>query len=78
MYGTFTTSNDLITTMFVVRDAEGNLVCTSTSESSWVYMWSDNYCTLDIPSIPALPGEYSLNVYFNNLAVTQLQFTITE
>ena len=73
----YNTSYDLITTMFVVRDMDGNLICTSTSESSWIYMWYQFYCELDIPTMPTAPGEYNLNVYFNNKAISQLQFTIT-
>ncbi len=72
-----TTSNDLITTLLVVRDMDGNLVCSSSVDSSWVYMWDDNYCALDVLAIPSIPGDYNLNVYFNNMAVSQLQFTIT-
>lgn len=71
------TSNDLITTLYVVRDLDGNLVCSSSSEASWVYMWEDGYCALNVPTLPSVPGEYTMNLYFNNMAVTQLQFEIT-
>lgn len=70
-------SNDLVTTLFVVRDMNGDLVCSSSSESSWVYMWNGSYCALDVPVIPAVPGTYNLNVYFNSMAVSRLQFTVT-
>ena len=70
-------SNDLITTLFVVRDTEGNLVTCSSSESSWVYMWNGTYCCLNVPNIPTEPGSYTMNLYFNRLAVTQLEFEIT-
>ena len=72
------TSNDLVTTLFVVRDEEGNLVSLSSSESSWVYMWDGSWCCLDVPSIPTTPGDYNLSVYFNSMAVTLLYFTVTE
>ena len=71
------TSNDLVTTLYVVRDLDGNLVCSSSSESSWVYMWNGSYCALNVPTIPTTPGKYTMNLYFNNMAVTQLQFEIT-
>ena len=71
------TSNDLITTLYVVRDTDGNLICSSSSEASWVYMWEDGYCALNVPTLPTAPGSYTMNLYFNNMAVTQLQFEIT-
>ena len=72
------TSNDLITALFVIRDNDGNLICSSSSESSWVYMWDGRWCALDVPSIPAEPGEYNLSVYFNSMAITLLPFSVTE
>ena len=71
------TSNDLITTLYVIRDPEGNLVSCSSSESSWVYMWNGTYCTLDVPSIPTEAGSYTINLYFNRKAITQLEFEVT-
>lgn len=72
------TSNDLVTTLFVVRDNDGNLINLSSSESSWVYMWDGSWCCLDVPVIPTEPGEYNLSVYFNSMAVTMLYFTVVE
>ena len=72
------TSNDLVTTLFVVRDNDGKLISVSSSESSWVYMWEGSWCCLDVPVIPTAPGEYNLSVFFNSMAVTLLYFTVTE
>ena len=72
------TSNDLVTVLFVVRDYDGNLICTSSTESSWVYLWESGWCALDVPAIPTVPGEYELSVYFNSMAITLLSFTVTE
>lgn len=74
----YTASHDVISIMYVVRDLDGNLVCTSSTESSWTYLWNQNYCELDIPTMPTVPGHYNLNLYFNNKAISQLQFTITK
>ena len=44
-------------------------------------MWDGanyRYCELDIPAMPTEPGEYTLYLYFNNLAASTIQFTITE
>ena len=71
-------STDPITTLFVVRDSNGDLVCLSSSESSWVYMWNGKWCGLDVPKIPTKAGNYTISVYFNNMAVTLLEFSVTE
>ena len=72
------TSNDVVTTLFVVRDMDGNQICRSSSDASWVYMWEDGWCALDVPTIPTTSGDYYLNIYFNGMAITQLFFTVTE
>ena len=78
----FENSNDVITVLLVVRDMNGDLVCRNTVDYSWVYMWHElygnKYCALDVLSVPTEPGDYHLNIYFNNMAVSQIQFTITE
>lgn len=74
----YSTSPDIITTLFVVRDANKQVVCTSTSSSSWTYMWYQYYCELDIPTMPTAPGTYTMDVYFNGMAAVQITFTISE
>ena len=65
-------SNDDIVTMFVIRDNADNLVDASHITNTWISMWYRNYCELDIPALPAEPGEYTIEVYFNGaLAATQ-------
>ena len=72
------TSDDMIQTLFVIRDSEGKLVSTGTSERTWTQMWYKNYCELDIPNVPTRPGSYSVSLYFNNMSVIVMNFSITE
>jgi hypothetical protein len=39
-------------------------------------MWYRGYCELDIPALPELPGEYTVDIYFNGASVTTESFTV--
>ena len=74
----YDTSKDLITTMFVIHDAEGKLVSSNITQQRWVDMWYRRYCELDIPALPDIPGTYSIAIYFNGAFVHSQNFTVTE
>lgn len=79
----FYTYHKDITVMFVIRDSQKNVRNDLVSQTvmDWSDMWDGSnyrYCELDIPKFPTEPGEYSLYVYFNNQAITILNFTVTE
>ena len=72
-----------IDVMYVIRDGEGNVLSalTSTETVDWKALWyDDSYQNgeLTIPKVPQEPGNYSVSIYFNNLAVTVVSFEITE
>lgn len=69
--------------LYVIRDAEGNVITNLIAHETrdWYDMWWNadyHYCELDIPAIPREPGEYSLSLYINHMAVTSVEFTVTE
>ena len=72
----YDTSWDEITTLYVIRDSEGNIVSTETNVSSWTYMWYRNYGEFDIPSLPSVPGEYNITIYFNDALAGSTDFTM--
>ena len=72
----YDTSGDLIVTLFAVEDENGNIVEASTSEESWINMWYRNYCELDIPDMPDVPGDYTMYVYFNGALAGETAFTV--
>jgi len=72
-----------IEVLYVIRDGEGNVLLKfiSTETRDWKDIWyDDDYHNgeLTIPEVPQDPGDYSVSIYFNNLAVTATTFTITE
>lgn len=69
-------SYDEIVTLFVVRDEAGKIVSADTQTRLWIDMWYRGYCELDMPSIPQVPGNYTVDIYFNGAAVTNQSFTV--
>ena len=72
-----------IDVMYVIRNGEGNVLTKYISRETidWKQLWyDDDYHNgeLTIPNVPTDAGDYSVSIYFNNLAVTAINFTITE
>ena len=75
-------SDDSIEVMFVIRDANGNVMpeLTNTLTAEWDDLWNNRsrYCELDIPAIPGVPGKYTVEVYFNQQLLVYKTLNITE
>lgn len=73
---------DQITILYVIRDAEGNVISELTDDQdlNWYQMWVNTYpnTALTVPKIPTESGEYTLYLYFNGFAVGNVTFTVTE
>ena len=73
-----------IQVMYVIRDENGRVLSDhiAIENRDWRDdLWNGpnyHYCALDIPSVPTEPGNYTLGIYFNGLAITAVEFTITE
>lgn len=79
--GRYEDSDDEINTLFVVRDAEWNILSINPGRTrQWDDMWSSfrgmTGTELDIPSVPQAAGEYHVDIYFNGALVTTLTFTV--
>ena len=72
-YGTSETDIDIL---YIIRDAEGNPVSSSLQTYRWCDMWNKYYCELDIPSLPSVAGNYTINVYFNGAQAAEQDFTV--
>lgn len=72
----YTTSNDEIVTLFVVRDSEGKIISNATEARTWKSMWYRSYGKLTLPFLPDQPGNYSVSIYFNGTAATSRNFTV--
>jgi len=68
------------TVMFVIRDAEGNVIpsLVRTKVSPWRDLWPNagKYCYLDVPVMPTELGDYTLEVYFNGETALTKNFSI--
>jgi len=72
----YTTSNDKIDILFVVRNAEGVPVSFQTLTRTWTYMWYQGIGIQDIPAMPEAPGNYTVEVYYNGASAASQSFTI--
>lgn len=61
---------------YVIRDKDGKLVSSTVKSETWISMWLNYYCELDVPSIPAEPGEYTIEIYFNSMFAHKQTFTV--
>ena len=73
---TYNISDDYIDVLFVVRNSNNEIVCTSSTGASWTFLWSGRYCELDIPTMPTEPGSYSIDIFFNGMAAARDFFEI--
>ena len=72
-------TEDMVSAMFVIRDASGAVVSISATEADyWADMWIKGYCYLDLPALPDVAGDYSVELYFNNQLATTIQFKISD
>lgn len=70
-------SEDVIVTLFVITDANGNIISTASQSGSWSSMWRRGYCELDIPEMPKEAGSYNISIYFNGALANRQDFTVT-
>ena len=74
-------SEDVVTTLLVVRNENGNVVDYYTGEDTWDNMWNRNKYVGELLRTPEEPGEYTLEIYFNGKRVKtdkDVSFTVTE
>ena len=71
-----TKTDDIVTTMYVIRDADGKLISFKSESRTWDDMWDSRYGTLTIPKMPENPGKYTVEIYFDGAAVTTQSFEI--
>ena len=69
-------TQDVVTTLYVVRDADGKLVSAKTESRTWDDMWDNRYGELTLPVMPETPGNYTVEIYFNGTSATTQSFTI--
>ena len=66
-----------LTTLFVIRNAEGKTVSVSSSSRTWDDMWEGGYCEDKVGQLPGTSGSYTLEVYLDSMLLGKLNFTIS-
>ncbi len=69
-------TDDMIVTLYVIRDADGKLISAKYESRTWDDMWDNRYGIYTIPVMPENPGNYTVEVYFNGTSVTTQSFEI--
>lgn len=72
----YATDTDNITTLYVIRDADGKIVSTATQNATWKSMWYQHYGEFDVPALPATAGKYTVTIYFNGAVAGVQEFTM--
>ena len=72
----YSTSTEEVNIMYVIRNKDGLPISMTIEKTPWRSMWYKNYCELDIPVMPSVIGEYTMEVYFNGGQVVSQPFTI--
>lgn len=68
--------------LYVIRDTDGNILGEYLAEDKthWKDIWlggNSKNGELDVPKVPAEPGDYVLNIYFDGKTAAELPFTIS-
>lgn len=74
-------SDDVVTTLLVVRDANGSVIDYYTGEETWNNMWTQDTYVGELLRTPEEPGKYTIELYFNGKRVktdADVSFTITQ
>lgn len=79
--GKYSKSDAEIHTLFIIRDSDGKIVSVNEGRSrKWNSMWTDfkgrTGTEFDVPSMPETPGNYTVEVFFDQAHVTTYAFKI--
>ena len=69
-------TNDVVVTLYVIRDAAGQLISYKHESRTWDDMWDNRYGELTIPTMPTAPGNYTVEIPFDGGAVLNQAFAI--
>ncbi len=69
-------TDDMIVTLYVIRDANGKLISAKYESRTWDDMWDNRYGIYTIPVMPETSGSYTVEIYFDGASVTTQSFNI--
>lgn len=78
----FYLDDDPVQLLYVVRDEQGKVVpeLTLSLEANWAHLWAKedyHYAELNTTKAPTVPGNYTLDLYFDGGSVTSSPFTVS-
>ena len=76
--GEYGVSREQVQILYVIRDEAGKLISAETDSNSWSSMWYHNYGEFDIPTMPSVAGNYTIQIYFDGAFAGSENFTVTE
>lgn len=75
--GGYSYDGNYVTTMLVIRDSNGQVVKSSVDSLPFNQVCVDGRYNADIPSMPTVPGTYTLELYIDGGYLTSAEFTVT-
>ena len=75
--GGYSYDGNYVTTMLVIRDSNGQVVKSSVDSLPFNQVCVDGRYNADIPSMPNVPGTYTLELYIDGGYLTSAEFTVT-
>lgn len=72
----FALSGAPVEIVFSMRNDAAELVSAEKVSTTWNTMWTGIHCPLNLSGIPQEPGSYTLDLYFNDLLVATLSFSV--
>lgn len=66
-----------VETMFLIRNSAGAVVASVSSERTWDGSWTELNHSDTLTDLPEVPGDYTLEIYFNKKLLTKGNFKIT-
>ena len=73
---TYPVSDEPLATTVVIRDSSNALIQEIAQERPWRQVWYRHRAAIALDQLPAVPGEYVLDLYMNGMYVSSVQFTI--
>jgi serine/threonine protein kinase len=76
VYGVSSDEDKSVTTAYVVRNSDGDVVDYYTGERTWNGLWTRAIHCGGLDRTPQEPGDYTIDVYFDSQLLTTLEFTV--
>lgn len=73
---TVESTEDAVAAICLIHTEDGVLFTAFEDTFLWNTIWDGNVCTMLLPLIPDVPGNYVLSIYFNGAWLAEVEFTV--